>query len=180
MLYTLYIFFKGKLWPAHYHPLFFVFLPFFGFFLGAVFGGLEGVLCSAVLCNLYGFDNVGRLASGPSAIDLHPQLCGYGEGVSILCCVGVLAGVYNPVGVMANVSRCVVGVADVFLKVGVDWPAGWPACGVADVCIDVSVDQPAVACDCLTVASGWIGTSSTSGLNTGIIPDSDCLFRRFL
>ena len=96
------------------------------------------------------------------------------------CRVGVSAGVYNPVAVMANVSSCIVGVADIFLEVGVDWPAGWPACGVADVCIDVSVDQPAVACDCLTVASGWIGTSSTSGLNTGIIPDSDCLFHRFL
>ena len=40
------------------------------------------------------------------------------------CRVGVSAGVYNPVGVMENVSRCVVGVANVFLEVGVDWPAG--------------------------------------------------------
>ena len=37
-----------------------------------------------------------------------------------------------------------------------------------------------MACDCVTVAGGWIGTSSTSGLNTGVIPESDCLFRRFL
>ena len=33
--------------------------------------------------------------------------------------VAHLAGVYNPVGVMANVSSCVVGVADIFLEVGV-------------------------------------------------------------
>ena len=51
---------------------------------------------------------------------------------------------------------------------------------MADICIDVSVDRPAVACDCLTVASGWIGTSSMSALNTGLIPNSDCLFCCFL
>ena len=43
---------------------------------------------------------------------------------------------------------------------------------MADVCSDVSVDWP--------VAGGWMGSSSTSGINTGLIPDSDCLFRRFL
>ena len=115
----LYIFFKAKLWPAHYHPLFFVFLSFLGFFLGAVLGGLDGVICSAVLCDLCGFDNVGRLASGPSVIDLRPRLRGCGEGVLTSCRVGVSAGAYNPVGVMANVSSCVVGVADIFLEVGV-------------------------------------------------------------
>ena len=80
---------------------------------------MEGVFCSAVLCDLHGFDNDGRLSGGPSVIYLRPQLCGCGEGVSTLCHVGVLAGVYNPVGVMANVSSCVVGVADIFLEVGV-------------------------------------------------------------
>ena len=115
----LYIYFKAKSSPAHYHPLFFVFLPFFGFFLGAVLGGLEGVFCSAVLCDLRRFDNVGRLAGGPSVMDLRPRLRGCGEGVSMSCRVGVSAGVYNPVGVMANVSSCVVGVANIFLEVGV-------------------------------------------------------------